>query len=173
MVLNSTSSNKGMKQTKPGSGKIGVGAWHRIPVFDGHLRGDQQVGGEGAVLYWARVVVSAALAGAAVGSLVYMFRVGGRNPSAVLVALFTGWVLSPFVGACVLTIGSKGLSAGRQVSVFFMSLVIATGAVGLYGGAITVVGTRPAFLYLMVPLVSWVLLVLLGVVVVKRRRSLG
>ena len=126
--------------------------------------------GGGSVLGWARVVVLAALVGAAVSSLVFMFRVGGRNPSVLLLAPFTGWVLSPFVGACVLTMASRTISAGGQVSAFVVSLVIAAGALAFYGGAIAVVGTRPAFVYLMVPLASWVLLAPLGVGALFRRR---
>jgi hypothetical protein len=126
-----------------------------------------------AVLCWTRVVVLAVVVAAAVGSLVFMFRMGGRNPSVLLVALFAGWVLSPFVGACVLTMAGKGLSAAGQVSILVVSLIIAAGALALYGGAIAVVGTRPAFLYLMVPLASWLLLAPLGVgAVLRRRRSL-
>ena len=126
--------------------------------------------GGGAVGRWARVVLLAALVAAAAASLVFMFRMGGRNPSALLVALFTGWVASPFVGACVLTIAGRGLSAGGQASVALVSLVIAAGALAFYSGAITVVGTRPAFVYLMVPLASWVLLAPCGVAVLLRMR---
>jgi hypothetical protein len=122
---------------------------------------------------WARMVLIAVLVAAAVASLVFMFRMGGRNPSALLVALFTGWVASPFVGACVLTIAGKGLSVGSRVGVAVVSLVIAAGALAFYSGAITVVGTRPAFVYLMVPLASWVLLAPYAVAVLFRmRRSL-
>ena len=125
----------------------------------------------GAVGRWARVVLLAVLGAAAVASLVFMFRMGGRNPSALLVALFTGWVASPFVGACVLTIAGRGLSAGGQVGIAVVSLVIAAGGLALYGGAITVMGTRPAFVYLMVPLASWVLLAPFGVAVLFRMRK--
>ena len=39
----------------------------------------------------------ALMAGAA-GSLALMFYAGRRQPSAILIALFTGWVASPFMG---------------------------------------------------------------------------
>ncbi len=61
---------------------------------------------------WARVVLLAVLVAAAVRSLVFMFRMGGWNPSVLLVAFFTGWVVSPFVWAWALTIASKGRSSG-------------------------------------------------------------
>jgi hypothetical protein len=116
------------------------------------------------------VVLLAVLVAAAVASLVFMFRMGGRNPSALLVVLFTGWVASPFLGACGLTLAEKGLSAGGQVGFTVVSLVVAAGALAFYSGAITVVGARPAFVYLMVPLASWVLLAPFGVSVLLRMR---
>lgn len=119
----------------------------------------------------ARVALLAVLVAAAVASLSLMFRMGGRNPSTLLVALFTGWVASPFVGACVLTIAGRVLSAGGQVGLVVVSLLVAAGALSFYSGAVTVGGTRPAFVYLMIPLASWMLLAPCGVVVLIRTRN--
>jgi hypothetical protein len=100
---------------------------------------------------------------AAAASLMFMFHFGGRNPSIVLVTLFAGWVASPFVGACVLILSSRRWSNTGGVVVAVAALVMAAAALMFYGGAIPLRGFPPAFRYLAVPFVSWVLLVGVGV----------
>jgi hypothetical protein len=104
----------------------------------------------------------AVLAGA-VGSFGLMLRVGQGNNSKVLLALFTIWVLSPFVAAGWAHAVSNRWAAVTQATLYSVILVVALGSLIIYGGvAFGPPRAKPAAVFLMVPLVSWLLL---GVVV--------
>ena len=123
-----------------------------------------------AALSAGRVLACALLLGAAIASLVFMIRTGGRNPSFLLLAMFTAWVLSPFVGAGALVAASKRFSTVSQAGAIAVALVNVLGSLLVYGGSIPLRNVRPAFPYLVVPFASWVLLVLfvVGTVLLNR-----
>jgi len=88
-------------------------------------------------------------AGAA-GSVGLMLRTGHNNKSVLLLALFTGWVLSPFIGLLV-----AGRPSGRW-SLFMRStyyiilvLVLTLGSLIGYSGILSPPGTKPAFVFLL------------------------
>src|SRR6188508_978973 len=96
------------------------------------------------------------LCAGAISSLVLMFNAGRYQNSILLIVLFTGWVLSPFIGLFVSTMISKrGLSKTR-LTVFLLIIFIALASLLFYSGAVNVPGTKPAFKFLIIPLVSWV-----------------
>lgn len=120
-----------------------------------------------------RVLVYAILFGVATASLAFMFRTGGRNPSFLLLAMFTAWALSPFIGAAALVAASRRFSIPSQAGAIAVALVNALGSLLVYGGSIPLRNVRPAFPYLVVPFASWVLLVLfvVGTLVANRNRA--
>ena len=111
-------------------------------------------------------------AGAA-GSVGLMLRTGHNNKSVLLLALFTGWVLSPFIGLLV-----AGRPSGRW-SLFMRStyyiilvLVLTLGSLIGYSGILSPPGTKPAFVFLFIPLVSWILIaIVILVATTDSRRS--
>lgn len=109
----------------------------------------------------------------AVGSLGWMFYAGRRNPSLFLMALFTGWVLSPFVALWVATVYSKRWSSLTRVALYSLMLLIPMGSLIVYSGALSPPGTKPAFVFLVIPLLSWLLMttVIPSVEFLVRRRS--
>ena len=99
------------------------------------------------------------LAGAT-GSLGFMFNAGRNQKSILLIALFTAWVLSPFLALLVADIISKRWTIFTRGTLYFLILFITLGSLVSYSGALSLPGTKPAFKFLIVPLISWLLIVI-------------
>jgi hypothetical protein len=107
------------------------------------------------------VAVIAALAGA-VGSAGFLLRAGQRTPR-LLLAMMALWVLSPFVALLLANAYSQRWSAPMRATLYSVTLVLTVGTLAVY--AFDVLWPRsaqPAFVFVLVPPVSW----LLGVIVV-------
>lgn len=117
-----------------------------------------------------RMTALVVLAAGAAASLMFMFRGHGNAPRFLMV-LFTGWVLSPFVALAFASIASKKLTVVIQATVNCVALIISAVSVAAYAGLIPMPsGSRPAFLFLMVPFVSWVLMTLLALALWRAAR---
>src|SRR6185503_8090908 len=104
----------------------------------------------------------AVIVGAA-GSLVLLLREGIHTPR-FLLALFIVWVLSPFA-MLVWANWRRRWSPETRAMLYWLTLVLAAVSLLMYGGLIPRPGgTKVAFVYLMVPLASWFLLILVLVV---------
>jgi hypothetical protein len=101
--------------------------------------------------------VIAAITGA-VGSVGLMFWVGHRNPSRVLLALFLIWDVSPFVALLVAEMVSKRWPETTRVTLHVVTLIIALSSLALYGDVVWRPRPQPAFLFLVVPFASWLLM---------------
>ncbi|MEO6245288.1 MAG: hypothetical protein ABIQ12_07610 [Opitutaceae bacterium] len=113
-----------------------------------------------------RFTLIAALVGAA-GSLVFMFRVGKRNPSAVLIILFTVWVLMPFAAMVWASRCSKVWTDTARTFLHVLILILTLGSLLIYGDvAFGAPRQQPAFMFLVVPFVS---LLVLGVMTFASR----
>jgi hypothetical protein len=96
----------------------------------------------------------------ALGSAGLTLMVGRRNSSVGLIAMFVVWVLSPFVGLWWARRASVRWSNMTNALLYRLIPIVALGSLVVY--ARVVLGplmVRPAMPFLMVPLVSWVLIV--------------
>jgi hypothetical protein len=117
-----------------------------------------------------RASLLAVLAGA-VGSLGLMFRVGRHQQSFLLLALFTGWVLAPFMALIGGYIVAKRWSVVTRTTLSIVMLVVTLGSLGLYGEvAFGHARPQPAFRFLWVPLASWLLIALVPIAAAQQRR---
>jgi hypothetical protein len=117
-----------------------------------------------------RAVALLAAAVGAVGSLALMFR-AIQHPPLFLLVLFIGWVISPFMGLAVAGIASKRFSVLSGATLACVTLFIALGSLASYGGVVPMPpGSRPAFVFLVVPLASWLLMIIVALVAVRRSR---
>jgi len=117
-----------------------------------------------------RTVALAIVLVGAVGSLYFMFNAGRNQKSLFLIVCFTSWVLSPFIALLIANVISKRWSFPTRMSFFFLILIISVGSLVSYGGALSQLGTKPpAFKFLIVPLISWLLIV--TVIPISRRIS--
>jgi len=109
-----------------------------------------------------------ALFAGAIGSLFLMFAAGHNQKSILLIVLFTGWVLSPFMGLFIAEMISKRWLPKTRLAIFWLIIFIALASLIFYSGALNVPGTKPAFKFLIVPLISWILILI--IVPIKRKR---
>lgn len=95
-----------------------------------------------------------------VGSVGLMLHAGRRTDSPrLLLALFAIWVLSPFVALEVADIVSKGWSVITRATLYSVMLVLALGSLATYGvAAWGPLRAKPAFVFVMVPPASWLLI---------------
>ena len=106
-----------------------------------------------------RTLALAILLIGAVGSLYFMFNAGRNQKSFFLIACFTTWVLSPFIALLIANVISKRRSISTSMTFFFVILFITVGSLVSYSGALSLFGAKPpAFKFLIVPLVSWLLI---------------
>jgi len=112
----------------------------------------------------AQIVVSLG----ALGSLSLMFNAGRHTP-VLLLMLFVGWVLSPFIGLLIANKISKDWSAPTRVTIYSLMLFLTLVSLVIYSGALTPPETKPASIFLVVPLSSWLLIV--TVIPIARRLS--
>src|SRR6266850_4961480 len=95
-----------------------------------------------------------------VGSLGLLFIEGGHSPL-ILLILFVGWVASPFLALLVANVFSKRWSVPTRVTLYFLELIITVAALIGYSGVLTPPGVRPAAVFLLVPLISWLLIAII------------
>ena len=94
----------------------------------------------------------------AVGSVGLVLREGQHTPRFLLV-LFVLWVLSPFVAVGLADVLSKRWLGLTGATLYCVTLVFTLGALALYGAvALELLRARPAAVFLLVPLASWVLI---------------
>ena len=105
------------------------------------------------------IAVIAVLAGAGV-SLGLMSHAGRQNNSVLLLLLFAGWVLSPFIALIVVNQISGRWTVLTRLILFCLMLVLTLASVITYSGVFSPLGTKPAFVFLIVPLGSWLLIAL-------------
>ena len=103
------------------------------------------------------VALIAVVCGAA-GSAGLMLWVGRRNPSRILLALFVIWDLSPFVGLVLADIVSKRWSVITRATLHSVMLILTMISLALYADVVLRPRPQPAFMFLVVPFGSWLLM---------------
>ena len=113
----------------------------------------------------------AVLAGAA-GSIGLWFH-ASQHPPVLIVVLFVIWVLSPFAALLLADAGSKRWSVLTRAALYSVMLVVTLGSLGIYGDdAMGHRTAKAAFVYVMVPPASWLLIAIVVPIaaLVSRRR---
>ena len=105
-----------------------------------------------------RAVSRATAVVSAVGSVGLTLWVGRGGSSLLLVVLFVGWVLGPFVGLLVADRVSTRWSPVTRATLYIVMLIVAVASVGVYGDVAVRPRARPAFMFFVTPLCSWLLM---------------
>jgi hypothetical protein len=113
---------------------------------------------DGGFLGLLRTVALIAVVAGAVGSVGLMLWVGRRNPSRVLLVLFAIWDLSPFIALVWANMVSKRWSVLTRATLYCVTLILALGSLACYGDVVWRPRPQPAFVFLVVPLGSWLLM---------------
>jgi hypothetical protein len=113
---------------------------------------------DGGFLGPLRAVALIAVVAGALGSVGLMLWVGHRNPSRLLLVLFTIWDLSPFIALVLTDIVSKRWSVLTRATLYGVMLILTLGSLVIYGDVVWRPRPQPAFMFLVVPLGSWLLM---------------
>lgn len=134
----------------------------------------QDLPGTGSPELLRRAALDAAVIGA-VGSMVFMFMVGRHNKSWILMSMFTVWVLAPFIAYGLADRLSRRWSVPARKALHAVMLCVALGSLAIYGTvALGPPRPQPAAVFLLVPLASWLLaLVVVPLVARISRRQAG
>src|SRR5664279_5318285 len=116
-----------------------------------------------------RTVALVVLLMGVVGSLSLVLYNGRNNKSILLIALFVAWVLSPFIGLLIADKDSKGWSDIARKTLYIIMLVLSMVSLLSYSGVLSPAGTKTAFVFLVTPLISWVVISIL--VLIARSQS--
>jgi len=100
----------------------------------------------------------AAVAGTA-GSVGLILRIGDRAPGLLLV-LFILWVLSPFMALLWASLVSTRWPASTRAILYGVTLLLTLGSLAIYWEVWLRAPNKPAFAFLVVPLGSWLLMLL-------------
>ncbi len=108
---------------------------------------------------------------AAVVGVTAMFIVGRHQRSILLIVLFTGWVLAPFVALALLNARSRKWRASTRSTLQGGTLLISLGALAMYVSAVVrPLKSQPASTFILVPLASWVVLVVVAAIAAVQAR---
>jgi hypothetical protein len=115
------------------------------------------------------MAVVVVLAGAGI-SLGLMLHAGRNNKSVLLLVLFAVWVLSPFLALVVAYVVSKRWLVLTRVTLYTLMLVLTFSSLACYSGLLSPPGTKPAFVFLVVPLITWLLIAIVIPIAASRSR---
>ena len=114
----------------------------------------------GGLLGRLRAVALIAVAAGAVGSVWLMLR-AGRSAPRLLLVLFVIWALSPFAALAWANLVSQRWSVLTRAALYGVTLVITLGSLAVYGRIILPpAGSPNAFVFVVVPPGSWLLMVM-------------
>jgi hypothetical protein len=113
-----------------------------------------------------RATALIALVLGALGSLYFVINAGRNNSSILLPALFVIWVLSPFVAFLIANFIFKRWSFLKRKTFYWLMLMVTIGSLFFYS-VFNTPGTKRTFIFLIVPLMSW-LLIIISILVLGR-----
>ena len=118
-----------------------------------------------------RATALTVLLAGALGSLVMVLNAGRNNNSILLPALFVTWVLSPFITLLITNMISKRWSVHTRTTLYYLMLVVTFISLVGYSGAFSAPDTKPAFKFLVFPLISWLLIVIVIPITLRLSRK--
>jgi hypothetical protein len=120
-----------------------------------------------------RTIARVALAAGAAGSIALMLRAGARQRSVVLMLLFSGWVLSPFLALALANLRAPRWPPRLRTALHASMIGVSCLCLALYGLHAVRGVMKAGFVYLVVPAEAWLLIVVaLGANVIAARRAL-
>ena len=99
-------------------------------------------------------------AAGALGSLDLTILAGKNNSSILLVTMFCGWVLSPFIALFVGIWRSKIQDNRTQLYLAMLVGIITALSLTGYAGLLDKPGAKHAFVFLVIPVFCWILLLI-------------
>ena len=107
-----------------------------------------------------RAVARVALLAGAAGSVLLMMRAGARQRSVLLILLFTGWVVSPFIALAVANVRASRWQPITRTALYGAMIGVSFISLSVYALHAFIPGMKAGFIYLVVPAACWVLIAL-------------
>lgn len=118
---------------------------------------------------YLRAMVFGMVIAGALSSLIKTIQAGRNNKSVLLITLFVIWVLSPFTILFIANLISKKWSFPAQRKLYLLSTFMVIVSLIAYSGLWTPPDTKNAFIYLIVPLLSWLLMIFVYLITKSKR----
>ena len=121
-----------------------------------------QEGPEGRLLGRLRAAALIAVLAGAAGSVGLTLNTSrGRDLGLLAILVFAIWVFAPFVALVLAHALARRWLVHTRATLYCLMLVVALGSLAMYvGDALLNPGTQDAFVFVVVPLVSWLLIAL-------------
>lgn len=108
---------------------------------------------------WLRTAALIANVGGAIGAIGFWIH-ATQHPPLLIIVLFVVWVLSPFALLGVAHARARGWTVEMQKALYYAALFVALGTLAIYtDDALHHRAAHRAFVYVLVPPVSWVVTV--------------
>lgn len=121
-------------------------------------------------LIFARKAVLIVLLFGLIGSLYFVINAGRNSNSILLQGLFVFWVVSPFVAFLIANLISKQWTSLSRKFIYWLTVIVTIGSLVSYSGAFNTLQTKNAFVFLIVPFLSW-LFFLIAILTIRRLSS--
>lgn len=109
--------------------------------------------------HWSQNAI--VLAVGAFGSVGLMLKAGQRSDERALIALMAVWVAAPFLALLVASMRSSHWSSRTRAALKVLVLLVTLGSLTAYvADALWPRSAQPAFMFVMVPGVSWLLMLI-------------
>lgn len=103
-------------------------------------------------------------------SLIFTIMAGRQNHSIILRLIFAFWVLLPFIALTIINFISKQWAPSALVILNLLMIFITLGSLVFYSGIWSLKTVKPAFIFLVIPLLSWLLMLVIILPVLRRAR---
>jgi len=104
-------------------------------------------------------------------SLYLTLEAGRNNGSIILPVLFVVWVLSPYMLLATENVLSKRWPDSVRITLYCLILLLVPVSILGYLGVFSPPGTKNAFVFLVIPLISWLLIAIILPILVSQRRK--
>jgi len=106
----------------------------------------------------------------AIDSLVLTLHAGNRNKSIFLPALFVLWVLSPYVALMAATLKLNRHSITSRIVLYVTTIIISLCSLLGYSGILNLPNAKHAAIFLITPLVSWIIIIIVSIIIVRWKK---
>lgn len=108
---------------------------------------------------WRTVALTVSMIGAIV-SLYFLLNAGRNQSSILLIMLFIGWVLTPFIGLFYFNKISIRWTNNSRKAFYWLTIILTTASLIGYSGVLTAPKTKLTFLFLIIPLISIIAIII-------------
>lgn len=104
----------------------------------------------------------------AIGALIFTIQAGHKNKSILLPVLFMMWVLSPYFALLLANFKFRYNSVTPRIVLNVLMIIISIVSLLGYNGILNLSGAKPAAVFLITPLISWVIIIITVLILISK-----